>query len=122
MAKLSDLVNTDLNTESVMIQNAEIPISFSMETMEYIGDCYNADYAIFEAELNRMMAEKKVKLNAGNLKIMRTLIYGMVRSGGTECTPKELDNSIPLTQLVDVFEVCLDLFQKQNFDEKDLKK
>mgnify|MGYP001394842324 CR=1 FL=1 len=122
MAKLSDLVNVNINRDKIIIQGAEIPISFSMETMEFIGDGYDSDYAIFEAELNAMMHQEKVRLDRKSLKIMRTLIYGMVRSGGTECTPKELDNSIPLSQVVNVFEVCLDLFQRQNFDDKDLKK
>lgn len=46
----------------------------------------------------------------------------MVRSGGTECTPEELNASMPFNTLPAIFETCLDVFTRQNFQESDLKK
>lgn len=50
MAKLSDLVNVSHNSDVVTIQKAEIPISFGMESMEYIGDVYG-EYASLSGTL-----------------------------------------------------------------------
>ena len=40
---------------------------------------------------------------------MRSLIYAMMRSGGTECTPTEVKNSIPLYDLPDIFKVVFNI-------------
>lgn len=130
MARLRDLVNVDLGTDVIQVQEAEIPVSFGFDAMEYIADFYtkeqgsedDADYSDFENELNWMRSLDSVKLNGKTLKIMRALVYGMVRSGGTECTPRELNSAIPFSQIPDVFQVCLALFDKQNFQGEDLKK
>lgn len=123
MARLSDLVNIELNIDYIKIQNEEIPISFGMDAMEYIADVYGEDYSVFERDLNDEFVGKDVIVaNRKNMKIIRALIYGMVRSGGTECTPEELQRSIPFSQVTDIYQVCLDVFMSQNFEDKDLKK
>ena len=123
LARLSDLVNIELNIDHIKIQNEEIPISFGMDAMEYIADVYGEDYSVFERDLNDEFVGKDVIVaNRKNMKIIRALIYGMVRSGGTECTPEELQRSIPFSQVTDIYQVCLDVFMSQNFEEQDLKK
>ena len=53
---------------------------------------------------------------------MRSLIYAMMRSGGTECTPTEVKNSIPLYDLPDIFKVVFNIFNNQNFQHSDMEK
>lgn len=122
MAKLSDLVNIGINKDVIKIQDAEIPISFGMDAMEYIAEAFGGDYAFFEEEFNEAMGQGSVALTPSSLKLGRALIYGLVRSGGTECTPQELNASIPISQIPDIFEKCLDVFNNQNFQGEDLKK
>lgn len=123
MARLKDLVDIELNIDHIKIQNEQIPISFGMDAMEYIADVYGEDYSVFEKDLNSEFAGKEVIVaNRKNMKIIRALIYGMVRSGGTECTPEELQRSIPFSQVTSIYQVCLDVFMSQNFEDKDLKK
>ncbi|WP_413508890.1 hypothetical protein [Carnobacterium maltaromaticum] len=126
MAKLSDLVRIDggENSGSILIQDQRIPVVFSVECMEHIGDVYGADYAVFERDMNKMLTASngKLRVTKENLKIIRALIYGMVRSGGTECTPDELYSSIPFNQLTAIYSVCMGIFTNQAFQEEDLKK
>lgn len=123
MARLKDLVNVDLNTDFILVQDTQLPINFGMDAMEYIADIYGEDYSVFEKDLNEEFTGKEsIKATRKNMKIIRALIYGMVRSGGTECSPKELQNSIPFSQVSDIYQICLDVFMSQNFEEQDLKK
>ena len=123
MARLKDLVNVELNTDYIKIQNEIIPINFGMDAMEYIADVYGEDYSVFEKDLNEEFADKEnIQATRKNMKIIRSLIYGMVRSGGTECTPEELQRSIPFSQVTKIYQICLDVFMSQNFEEQDLKK
>ncbi|MBE9390332.1 hypothetical protein [Vagococcus salmoninarum] len=123
MARLKDLVNVDLNTDFILVQDTQLPINFGMDAMEYIADIYGEDYSVFEKDLNEEFTGKEsIKATRKNMKIIRALIYGMVRSGGTECSPKELQNSIPFSQVSNIYQICLDVFMSQNFEEQDLKK
>lgn len=123
MARLKDLVDIELNINHIKIQNADIPVSFSMKGMEYIADVYGEDYSVFEKDLNdEFVGKETIVATRKNMKIIRALIYGMVRDGGTECTPDELEKSIPFSQVTDIYQVCLDVFMSQNFEERDLKK
>lgn len=98
MARLSDYgihVEDLKNSAVVTIQGIEFPIAFTMETMEYIADIYNGDYSQFEADTNAMLAKKDGKISSANLtpsdlKIMRSLIYGMLRTGGLEDDPESI--------------------------------
>lgn len=123
MARLKDLVDINLNTDYIRIQNESIPIHFGMDAMEYIADVYGDDYSVFESDLNEEFSGKEnVTATRKNMKIIRSLIYGMVRSGGTECTPEELQRAIPFTQVAEIYQICMDVFMSQNFEEQDLKK
>lgn len=123
MARLSDLINVENNLRHITVQDAKIPIHFGMDAMEYIADIYEDDYSVFEQDLSTEFTGKnKVEASRKNMKIIRALIYGMVRSGGTECTPEELHRSIPFSQLPGVYETCLNVFMEQNFSVDDLKK
>lgn len=131
MARLSDLgietKNVD-NRRVIYIQGKPVPVVLSMETMEHIAEVYDDDYAIFERDLNNMIKRSDGELNTGklkssDLKIMRSLIYAMVRSGGIECTPEELSTAIGFThELLDIFGQCMEIFSKQRFQVEDLKK
>ncbi|MBJ0783979.1 hypothetical protein JFE19_14375, partial [Enterococcus faecium] len=55
MARLSDYgihVEDLKNSAVVIIQGAEFPISFTMQTMEFIADVYGGDYSQFESDMN----------------------------------------------------------------------
>ncbi|MBC1548268.1 hypothetical protein HCJ27_14300, partial [Listeria sp. FSL L7-1435] len=71
---------------------------------------------------NKMLSSKNTKLIGGNVTIMRLLVYGMVRSGGTECTLEELENSIAINELVSVYQKALSIFAGQNFQSEDMKR
>ena len=121
MPKLSNLVNTNLNSETISIQGVQIPIMFAMETFNYVQQAYGKSYKIFENDLNKMLGkEGKVNVGTKEMKIMYSLIYGMVRSGGTECTLQEIRGSIKVTELQDIFQKVLDIFNEQDFQQKDI--
>ena len=124
MAKLSDLINTGINTEVVRIQGVEIPIMFAMDTFNYVQSAYGKPYKIFEQDLNRMLMKKGGKVHLGNneMKIMYALIYGMVRTGGTECTLQEIRGGTPIKDLQEIFQKVLDVFNEQDFQIKDMNR
>lgn len=122
LAKLKDLVNVNINSDVIQIQGVDIPIKFTMETFAHIGDNYKGGYTKFEKDMNKMLSSKNTKLIGGNVTIMRLLVYGMVRSGGTECTLEELENSIAINELVSVYQKALSIFAGQNFQSEDMKR
>lgn len=122
MARLSDLVNVDINRNKIKIQKVEIPVIFTMDSFPYVEEAYGGDYHVFEKELHGMMGKEHFSLGEKEIKLMSTLIYAMVRSGGTECTPEEIKNSIPIYDLPDVFKVVIDIFQGQTFQHSDMEK
>lgn len=124
MPKLSDLINTKINTEQVTIQGVSIPIMFTMETFNHVVDSYGKPYRMFEQDLNRMLSQKDGKVRVGNqeMKIMYSLIYGMVRTGGTSCTLKEIRGGIPIGDLQEIFQKVLDVFNEQDFQQKDINR
>lgn len=121
MAKLRDLVNVEANVDHISIQGVKIPIMFSMAAIDYIQECYGKSYPQFERDMNSMLKQKQVTLRGNELKIVRSLIYGMVRAGGTECTPQELEGSITLNEIEPVYDTAMNVFVNQNFEQKDLE-
>ena len=70
MAKLSDYgfqIDNLENTSVCMIKGKEFPVSFTMETMEYIADIYGGDYAQFEADMNKMLKKSKGRITSSNI-------------------------------------------------------
>ncbi|WP_018664620.1 hypothetical protein [Heyndrickxia acidiproducens] len=122
MARLSDLVNVNINRDTIRIQNAQIPVIFTMKSFPYVEEAYGKPYHVFERDVNRMLDKGKVTLGKREVKLMNALIYAMVRSGGTECTPAEIENAIPLSDLPAIFETAFNIFSNQNFQVEDAEK
>ncbi|MGH1142140.1 hypothetical protein [Bacillus pseudomycoides] len=122
MARLSDLVNVEINLSKIKIQGVEIPVIFTFESFPYVEESYGKPYHEFEKEMNEMVAKREFSLGEHEAKLMRSLIYAMVRSGGTECTPTEIKNAIPLYDVPGVFQVVFEIFNGQNFQHSDMEK
>lgn len=122
MAKLSDLVNVNINRDTIKIQGVDIPVIFTMKSFPYVEEAYGKPYHIFERDLNRMLQKRKIRFGKNEIRLMSALIYAMVRSGGTECTPKELEGSIPLSDLPNIFQIVLNIFNSQMFQKEDADK
>lgn len=131
MARLSDYgINIDdaSNSRKVIIQGHEFPVVFTMETMEYIADVYGGDYSQFESDMNSMLRKKENQINSGNLsasdlKIMRALIYGMLRTGGLEESPGTIFKFLGMnSEVLSAYAACMEIFADQTFQVEDLKK
>ncbi|EMY5504746.1 hypothetical protein V8T57_001128 [Bacillus wiedmannii] len=122
MARLSDLVNVEINLNKIKIQGVELPVIFTFESFPYVEESYGKPYHEFEKEMNDMLAKGEFSLGENEAKLMRSLIYAMVRSGGTECAPTEIKNAIPLYDVPGIFRVVFEIFQEQNFQHSDMEK
>ncbi|TMU85487.1 hypothetical protein FGG79_09695 [Bacillus sp. BHET2] len=122
MAKLSDLVNVDINRSAIKIQGVEIPVIFTFKSFPYVEEAYGTSYGTFEKDMHRMLDKGKISLGKKEIKLMNALIYAMVRSGGTDCTIREIETAIPLNDLPGIFQVALNLFNDQNFQKSDMEK
>ncbi|PEA80762.1 hypothetical protein [Bacillus pseudomycoides] len=122
MARLSDLVNVEINLSKIKIQGVEIPVIFTFESFPYVEESYGKPYHEFEKEMNEMVAKGEFSLGEHEAKLMRSLIYAMVRSGGTDCTPTEIKNAIPLYDVPGIFQVVFEIFNGQNFQHSDMEK
>jgi hypothetical protein len=122
MARLSDLVNVDINRSTIKIQGVEIPVIFTFKSFPYVEEAFGKSYGAFEKEMNRMMSQGKITLGKKEIKLMHSLIYAMIKSGGTDCTVNEIENAIPLTDLPAIFQVAIELFNDQNFQKTDMDK
>lgn len=122
MTKLSDLIKIGINQDTIAIQGVKIPVIFTFSSFPYIEEAYGKEYHEFEHELNEMMLNGSLRLGKKETKLMHALIYGMVRAGGTECTPHELETSIPFPDLVPIFQTVLHIFNNQHFQDEDFAK
>lgn len=122
MARLSDLVNVNINVNTIKIQGVKIPVIFTFESFPYVEEAYGKSYHEFEKEMNETLEKGSFSLGEKEAKLMRSLIYAMIRSGGTECTPTEIKNAIPLYDLPDIFQVVFQIFNGQNFQHSDMEK
>lgn len=122
MARLSDLVNVNINRNVIKIQGVEIPVIFTFKSFPYLEEAYGKPYHVFEKDLNRMMQRGKVSLGKNEIRLMNALIYAMIRSGGTDATVSEVENAIPLTDLPNIFQVAFELFNNQIFQNADAEK
>ncbi|PHB06807.1 hypothetical protein COE84_28445 [Bacillus wiedmannii] len=122
MARLSDLVNVNINVNTIKIQGVKIPVVFTFESFPYVEESYGKEYHEFEKEMNEMMKKGQFSLGEKEAKLMRSLIYAMIRSGGTECSPEEIKNAIPLYDLPDIFQVVFQIFSGQTFQYSDMEK
>lgn len=131
MAKLSDYgINIDQleNSAVVNIQGKDLPISLTMETLEYIADIYGGDYSKFENDMNDMIARVGEELTSStltpsDLKIMRTLIYGMLKTGGLDEDSDTIFKFLGMNNnVLTIYSVCMQIFSSQTFQVEDLKK
>jgi hypothetical protein len=122
MAKLSDLVNVDINRDTIQIQGVEIPVVFTFKSFPYVEEAYGTSYGKFEQDMLRMMEKGQINVGKKEIKLMNALIYAMVRGGGTDCTVSEIENAIPLNDLPGIFQVAINLFNNQNFQTSDMEK
>lgn len=122
MTKLSDLINVKINQDTIKIQGVEIPVIFTFKSFPFIEEAYGKEYGAFEKDINEMMKTGKVSLGKKEVKLMNALIYAMVKSGGTDCTPFEIETSIPISDLPDIFRTALGIFNNQNFQFADMEK
>lgn len=121
-AKLKDLINVNINRDTIQIQGVEIPIVFTMEAFPYVEEAYGTSYVQYEKDLQKLLQKGSVQIGQSELKIINALIYGMVRAGGTETTPDELGASIPINDIPAIFEVVLSVFSNQIAQSNDIKK
>ncbi len=131
MARLSDYgihVEDLKNSATVTIQGVELPISFTMQTMEFIADVYGGDYSQFESDMNAMLYKKEGKISSANLspsdlKIMRALIYAMLRTGGLDENPETIFKFLGMSgEVLSAYSTCMEIFASQTFQVEDLKK
>ncbi|MGA4718862.1 hypothetical protein [Fictibacillus nanhaiensis] len=122
MAKLSDLVNININRDTIKVQGVDIPVIFTFKSFPYVEEAYGKPYHAFEKDINRMMQKGTITLGKNEIKLMSALIYAMVKSAGTDCTPFEIETAIPISDLPGVFEVAMNIFNNQNFQQSDMNK
>lgn len=131
MARLADYginVSDFSNVQEIEIRGTAFPIAFTLETMEYIADVYDGDYAEFETAMNNMLKKADGKLTSStlspaDLKIMRALIYGMLKTGGLEETPETIFQFLGMSaDVLTAYSACMEIFAKQTFQVEDLKK
>ena len=120
MAKLRDLVNVNINVDYLEIQGEKFYYVFNVSIRLYSRSLWKA-VSYFEKDLNQMLQKDQVTLRGNELKIIRSLMYGMVRAGGTECTIKELEGAIAINEIVSAYETVMDVFVNGNFQQKDLE-
>lgn len=123
MAKLKDLINIEEQNDTIKIQGVDIPVRFDMQSFDFIEEAYGSSYPEFEADMNKMLQGKKVNMSTGaTFKLMMAMIYGMVRSGGTECTSAELKQAISIKDVADIFKQVIEIWQSQYFQSADGEK
>lgn len=121
--ELKNLVNVNINRDKISIQGVSIPIMFNVESFAYVSEAYGKPYGVFEKDLKNMLGDKgKVSLGPNETKIMHALIYATVKSGGTNCTIEEIQGSVRIEDLKNIFQKVLDIFQQQDFQKSDLEK
>jgi hypothetical protein len=123
MAKLKDLIKLDDQQDIIKIQGVDIPVRFDMQSFDFIEEAYGSSYPQFEKDMNKMLQGKQVNMSTGaTFKLMMAMIYGMVRSGGTECTPAELKQAISIKDVADIFKQVIEIWQGQYFQSADGEK
>lgn len=128
MAKLEDLVNTGKIGKTITLHgigkdggDVELPVMFTMGTLDYVAEAYGKSFAQFEKDMNKMMG-KPILMKGKELKVLNALIYGVVRSGGTETTSDELARIIPFGDMNSVTQTVMDVFNASYFQSKDVGK
>jgi len=123
MAKLKDLlpkVTTDKST--ITIQGVKLPVAFTMMSMEYVQEAYGKSFQQFQSDFDKILNKKNVTLGPKELRLVNSLIYAMVRTGGTETTVDELMNAIPFNEMQSVYTAAMKIFNTSFFQTEDAEK
>lgn len=122
MAKLRDLVNVNINRNNIKIQGVDIPVIFTFESFPYLEEAYGKPYHVFEKDMRVMLGKGKVTLGKNESRLIRALVYSMIRSGGTDCTLHELEGAMPVQDLPGIFDVIFPIFNNQTFQKSDAQR
>lgn len=122
MPKLSDLVNVKANEDVIHIQGKIIPVSFTMESIQYVQEAYNKPYKYFVKDMEKLLNKGQFTLGNKEIKVMYAIIYAMIRTGGTECTPQEVRGAVMVEDLPNVFRAAYKVFKNKDFQVQDLEK
>lgn len=114
MTKLSDLISTRGKQDTIQIQGVDIPVAFNYLTSKFIEEAYGKPYRIFEKDIKKSAKEGESSVAKNEMKMMNSLIYALIRSGGTDATFAEVENSIPLSDLPAILQTVLDVFRRQS--------
>lgn len=123
MSKLTELLPDLAQDENyIEIVGIHIPIKFNMMTLSYIEDAYGKPFGEMEAKLKEYDGDSN-SLNADMVKLMSAMLYGVVRTGGTETTVDELMSAFPsLDETISAFDKVSVLFEKSYFQTEDTNK
>ena len=128
MARLSDYGITLGELPTITIRGKQFPIDATMETWEYIAEIYDQDYSVFESDMNDMLKRANGRLDSrtitsSDFKIMRALIYGMLRTGGLEENPKTIERLLGMgNEVLEAYAACMRIYLPKQFQDEDLKK
>jgi len=123
MAKLADLLPKAGSAKTITIRGVEIPVAFTMLSMEYVQEAYGKSFSQFQSDFDKILTRKSAtKMGPKELKLVNSLIYAMVRTGGTETTPEELMNAIPFSDLQNVYGKVMEVFNADFFQPEDSEK
>jgi len=121
MAKLSDLVS--LRPQSYLtIQGKQVPAMLTFDSINAIESAYGKNYAAFEKDMNSLMKKKLFHRDEKSMRLVWSLVYGLLIGGGTECTYEQMNQAILFQDVPQVLQEALKIMQEQGFQEADAKK
>lgn len=121
MAKLSELVSLREKTY-LTIQGKKVPAMLTFDSINAIEEAYGTSYTRFEKELNGLLKKKQFQRDEKSMKLVWSLVYGLLIGGGTECTYDEMNMAIPFQEVPLVLGEALEIMNQQGFQLEDSKK
>lgn len=122
MANFSDLVNTNLNRDVIIIQEKEFPVFFDFNAVNLIPRFYGKPYKVFEMDMNRMLNQKKIIMGNNETRLLYALITAMINSGGHKASVEEVRGALSIEDLKGISPIALELFSRQTTQKKDIKR
>lgn len=121
MAKLSDLVKLR-DTTFLTIQGTKVPADFTFDSIAAIEEVYGKKYTDFERDLNALLKKKRITSEPKTLKIVWSLVYGLLIGGGTETTYEEMNRAVPFKDIPNIVAEAMEILSQQDFQATDQKK
>ncbi|KRN01457.1 hypothetical protein FD13_GL001051 [Levilactobacillus senmaizukei DSM 21775 = NBRC 103853] len=100
----------------------KVPAMLTFDSINAIEVAYGKNYTAFEKDLTALLNRKVFKRDEKSMKLVWSLVYGLLIGGGTECTYDEMNRAIPFSDVPNVLEDALKIMQEQGFQESDAKK